>query len=148
MSKWGTDENGWPLVPCDPSAIPEGFEPVRVGAGKPGEVISLGNDWTYSQRHAGPDAIVPRLIVRPIPKPITLPLAIVPHGWWVAKDCGEAVFVYSEKPSSKLGAWSACGGKIYRLPPWIAANLPAEWHDMPWDQSAMQQTEGDKDDED
>ena len=141
MSKHGTDERGWPLAPVDPAAIPEGYEAVRVGFPRAGEMVA---DMPYFGvvRFVEDSKDCCYVIIHPIPKQILLPLAIVPHGWWVAKDCGLAVFVYENRPSDSLGAWSACGGKIYRLPPWIAAQLPQEWHELPWDQSAVQQTEG------
>ena len=143
MSKYGVDEQGWPLVPVDPAATPDGYEPVRVGWPIAGEWTAMGSARAHRWScDCLAEEFSPYVIIRPIPKPIRLPLAIVPHGWWVAKDCGLAVFVYENKPSDSLGAWSACGGKIYRLPPWIAANLPQEWHDLPWDQSAVQQQEG------
>ena len=85
MSKYGTDENGWPLVPCDPAAIPEGHEAVRVGWPKVGEVAASLNKSAVSWTLNYAEDISPRLIIRPIPKPILLPLAIVPEGWWVVK---------------------------------------------------------------
>ena len=138
MSKYGTDENGWPLVPVEPAAIPEGYEAVRVGFPRAGEiaadvpdgdVIRFAENWNA-------DAY---LIVRPIQKPIRLPLAIVPHDWWVVKDAHGDVHVLRTEPWQVVN--DKCDG-FYRLPPWIAAQLPQEWHDLPWDQSAMQQTEG------
>ena len=71
---------------------------------------------------------------------IDLPLAIVPSKWWVAKDIG--VYVYEYKPQIEGDYWRATCGDTYCIPPWIAAQLPQEWHALPWDQSAMRQTEG------
>lgn len=146
MSKHGTDERGWPLVPCDPKAIPEGYEPVRVGWAKGDEwTARSGNNQTYACFFQGGTDISchsPFLIVRPIQKPIRLPLSVVPFGWWVAKDDGDGVWVYSSRPSLGSFAWINEGPCGYKLPPWIAAQLPAEWHELPWDQSAMQQTRG------
>lgn len=119
----------WPLVPVDPKAIPEGYEPVRVGWSITGEVSAIAGGV-----HVWEDELMshfaPRLIIRPIPKPIRLPLNIVPHGWWLYKnEDGEVRIVQT-------------GGRSWCLPPWIAAQLPAEWHELPWDKSAVQQTEG------
>lgn len=137
------DERGWPLVPCDPAAIPNGYEAVSVGWAEVGEVASAAGRkaqliaWKHDRQH---DA--PRLIIRPIPKPIRLPLAIVPNGWWVAKEKNGDVWCYSCQPQSSSVSWESGTGETYSLPPWIAAQLPAAWHDLPWDQSAVQQTEG------
>ena len=137
MSKHGTDENGWPLVPVEPTVMPEGYEAVRVGWARPGEVsIQATGQMQWSSEYHFDS---PRLIIRPIPKPIRLPLAIVPSGWWVAKDVHGDVHVLRTEPWQVVN--DKCDG-FYRLPPWIAANLPREWHDLPWDQSAVQQTEG------
>ena len=143
MSKYGTDENGWPLVPVEPAAIPEGYEAVRVGFPRAGEiaadvpdgdVIRFAENWNA-------DAY---LIVRPIPKPIQRPLSIVPHGWWVVKDYSGVVWCYEYRPQNSGLHWSTLDGAVAfeKLPPWIAAQLPREWRDLPWDQSAVQQTEG------
>ena len=139
MSKYGVDERGWPLVLVDPAAIPEGFESVRVGWPKAGELSVRAYGDTHCWRGDVNAFDPPRLIVRPIPKPIRLPLAIVPHDWWVVKDAHGDVHVLRTEPWQVVN--DKCDG-FYRLPPWIAAQLPQEWHDLPWDQSAMQQTEG------
>ena len=145
MSKYGTDERGWPLVPCDPAAIPEGFEPVRVGQVKEGESIArIGCDVIAALEWKGGKGQPfggPFLIIRPIPKPIRLPLAIVPSKWWVTKDESGQVWTHKRKPVRNEIAW-VNSGQTFKLPPWIAAQLPQEWHDLPWDKSAVQQTEG------
>ena len=147
MSKYGVDERGWPLVPVEPAAIPNGYEPVRVGWAKGDEwTARSGNNQTFACFFQGGTDISchsPFLIIRPIPKPIRLPLAIVPHGWWVAKDEGGRINVFDAKPQKNAAYWFRLSDhKHYHLPPWIAAQLPQEWHALPWDQSAVQQTEG------
>lgn len=142
MSEHGTDEKGWPLVPVDPAAIPEGYELVRVGWPKVGEAVASLDKSVVPWKLNYAEGISPRLIIRPIPKPIRLPLEIVPEGWWITKDKDDSIFVYRYKPCIKDDCWLSTHGDHYCLPPWIAANLPTEWHDLPWDQSAMQQTEG------
>lgn len=141
MSKHGTDERGWPLVPCDPAAIPEGYEAVRVGYPRAGEIAADGPDGDVIRfiENWNADAY---LIVRPIKPPIELPLMIVPHGWWVYKSSQGQAYVSEEEPT-KLGyGLVPRGGRSWCLPPWIAAQLPDEWHELPWDKSVMQQTEG------
>ena len=143
MSKYGTDERGWPLVPVDPAAIPNGYEAVRVGWPIAGEWTVMGNTSAHRWScDSSAKEFLPYVIIRPIQKPIRLPLAVVPHGWWVAKDDGDGAWVYSSRPSLGSFAWINEGPCGYRLPPWIAAQLPREWHDLPWDKSAVQQTEG------
>lgn len=142
MSKYGTDERGWPLVPVDPATLPEGYEPVRVGWPIAGEWTVLANTsahWWYCD--SSTKEFLPYVIIRPIPKPILLPLAIVPSGWWVTKDESGQVWTHKRKPVRNEIAW-VNSGETFKLPPWIAAQLPREWHELPWDQSAMQQTEG------
>ena len=149
MSKHGTDEQGWPLVPYDPKGIPDGYEVVRVGWPEEGDsVIAVERETnTMLPCKVNPNYIGRRdstamTIIRPVQKPIRLPLAIVPNGWWVAKDDRDGVWVYSSRPSLGSFAWINEGPCGYKLPPWIAAQLPREWHNLPWDKSAMQQTEG------
>lgn len=145
MSKYGVDERGWPLVPVEPQAIPEGYEAVRVGWAKEYEHTSRSCvDKTYACLWQGGTDISchsPFLIIRPTPKPIRLPLAIVPSGWWVIKDRVGASYVCDAQPWAAMNGWS-CTGNMWVLPSYIAAQLPREWHALPWDQSAMQQTEG------
>ena len=139
MSK---DYDGWPLVPCDPAAIPEGYEPVRVGWPHVGEVAASLDKSAVSWTLNYAEDISPRLIIRPIPDPIRLPLTIVPHGWWLYKSNGGQVYVSEEKPTKLGGGLVPRGGKAWCLPPWIAAQLPAEWNALPWGESMIQQTEG------
>lgn len=146
MSKYGTDERGWPLVPYDPKGIPEGYEVVRVGWPEEGDsVIAVERETnTMLPCKVNPNYIGRRdstamTIIRPIQKTIRLPLAIVPHDWWVVKDAHGDVHVLRTEPWQVVN--DKCDG-FYRLPPWIAAQLPREWHDLPWDKSAVQQTEG------
>lgn len=141
MSKHGTDERGWPTVPIDPAAIPKGYEAVRVGWPTKGESsVSVGGEvftWEYS--FLAPES--PRLIVRPV-RPIELPLSIVPHGWWIAKDRSGEVWIYRHEPKLRENLWSPTTARVHKLPPRIADQLPREWHELPWDKSAMQQTLG------
>ena len=142
MSKHGTDENGWPLVPVDPAAIPQGYEAVRAGFPRAGEVAASLDKSAVSWTLNYAEDISPRLIIRPIPKPIRLPLAIVPSEWWVAKNESGDVWCYGQQPIALRRGWYETNGDVERLPPWIAAQLPQEWHELPWDQSAVQQKEG------
>lgn len=145
MSKYGTDENGWPLVPVEPAAIPAGYEAVRVGQVKEGESIArTGCDVIAALEWKGGGGQPfggPFLIIRPVPKPIRLPLAIVPNNLWVARDEDGLVCVHLQEPCVFCREWTS-NGDVWALPSYIAAQLPSEWHDLPWDQSAVQQTEG------
>ena len=143
MSKYGVDERGWPLVPCDAAAIPEGYEAVRVGWPIAGEWTAMGSARAHRWScDCLAEEFSPYVIIRPIPKPIRLPLAIVPSGWWVARDNNGEVWCYEERPKVIALKWGGTNRNVEKLPPWIAAQLPAAWHALPWDQSAMQQTEG------
>lgn len=145
MSKHGTDERGWPLVPVDPAAIPNGYEPVRVGWAGPGDYYAetIDHDQTMMAVVASGCYRGYSLILRPIKPPIELPLEIVPHGWWVAKDDAGRVHLHEKETRFSAGGLSwVSDGQLWPLPPWIAAQLPAEWHELPWDKSAMQQTRG------
>ena len=75
---------------------------------------------------------------------VELPLEIVPSNWWVAKDWNGKVWCYECRPCVSGLTWSPeeGAGDFEKLPPWIAAQLPAAWHALPWDQSAVQQKEG------
>jgi hypothetical protein len=84
----------------------------------------------------------PQLIVRPIPKTIKLPVAIVPPGWWVAKDENGEIWIYERNPKQTPRQFFCDAGANHRLPRPIAAQLPAEYLALLWDQSLMQQTEG------
>ena len=146
MSKYGTDERGWPLVPVEPAAIPNGYEPVRVGWAKGDEwTARSGNNQTFACFFQGGTDISchsPFLIICPIKPPIELPANIVPPKHWVWRSNHGPVYVGEEKPNKLAGELIPNSGKSWLLPPWIAAQLPQEWHDLPWDRSAMQQTEG------
>jgi hypothetical protein len=130
------------MVPVDPACVPEGYEAERVSIPRKNEsyINQCGRFITaqvdYDNCHY--------LIVRPIPKPIRLPTTIVPPGWWVAKDGYDRISIYELKPILPLqdDTWIRNGGWCLDLAPPIAAQLPAEYLALPWDQSLLQQTEG------
>jgi hypothetical protein len=133
----------WPMVPVDPACVPEGHEAVRVGFSNPNEWVAIElSDGVKPLPYVSPVVSrLIRLIIRPIPKPIRLPVTIVPPGWWVCKSKDDRFWIYSEKPKSLGGYWEYADC-YYEIAPPIAAQLPAEYLALPWDQSLMQQTEG------
>lgn len=139
--KHEVDTRGWPLVPCDPAAIPQGHEPVRVGWPHTGEVAASLNKsavfWSLSYE----EDLSPRLIIRPIKPPDQLPTNIVPPGWWLRKNPRGGIFISKHQPKMLSSEWYT-PGEVYEVPQPIAANLPNDWLALPWDQSLIQQTRG------
>jgi hypothetical protein len=142
-----SDTKDWPMVPVDPECVPEGYEAVRVGFSNPNEWVAIElSDGVKPLPYVSPVVSrLIRLIIRPIPEPIRLPTQIVPSGWWVGKDDDGEVWIYKRSPKKQSCGWgcSMLGDSDYhQVPEPIAAQLPAEYLALPWDQSLLQQTEG------
>ena len=135
-----TDMKDWPLVPVDPVCVPEGYEPVMIRTPVVGDQVVWCGANTISKAVDVTD--MPLLIIRPIPKPIRLPTTIVPPGWWVARDDEDRTWIYRDKPTKTSSSFINDKATTYRVPPPIAAQLPAEYLALSWDKSLMQQTEG------
>jgi hypothetical protein len=95
--------NGWPLVPVDPSCIPEGHRAAEVTCATAGKLVASSDGNT---RHFNETHIVPRLVVEPIPTsptPDALPRPEFPAwiraGWWVAMDANGSWNMFENEPT-------------------------------------------------
>lgn len=107
--------NGWPLVPVDPSCIPDGHRAVEVTCATAGKLVasSDGNARYFNGTH-----IAPRLVVEPIPTPDTLPRPEFPAwiraGWWVAMDPDLLFWGFENEPivDEQCGEHTSVGGHM------------------------------------
>jgi len=98
-----SNPNGWPLVPVDPSCIPEGHRAAEVTCATAGKLVASSDG---NARHFNGTHIVPRLVVEPIPTPAppdALPRPEFPAwiraGWWVAMDADGDWYAYAKEPA-------------------------------------------------
>lgn len=133
--------NGWPLVPVDPSCIPEGHRAVEVTCNAKGrKVVS----YESQPIHLNGNDEWPRLVVEPIPTPPApeaLPRPEFPAwiraGWWVAMDNDGDWFGYEKEPTliDKLKQWGSTIPFpiiISQLTPSMRAVPRDRWREAKW----------------
>lgn len=105
-----SNPNGWPLVPVDPSCIPEGHRAAEVTDQVNGKttVIDFGRVHTWDTK-----SMYVQLVVEPIPTPAPLPRPEFPAwiraGWWVAMDNDGDWYAYDHEPEmlAKIAQWKS-----------------------------------------
>ncbi len=140
--------NGWPLVPVDPSCIPDGHRAVEVTCATAGKLVASSDG---NARHFNGTHIVPRLVVEPIPTPApdVLPRPEFPAwiraGWWVAMDAGGFWYMSENEPiatepvlgsTADRGTWNPPNMDDIRLTHGVTASMKAvpcdRWREAKW----------------
>jgi len=133
--------NGWPLVPVDPSCIPDWHRAVEVTCNAKGrKVVS----YESQPIHLSGNDEWPRLVVEPIPTPPpdALPRPEFPvwirAGWWVAMDPDSVfwVFEYEPKVDEQCGEYTSRGKCVLlsddQLTPSMRAVPVDRWRKAKW----------------
>ena len=132
--------NGWPLIPVDPSCIPDGHRAVEVTCATAGKLVASSDG---NARHFNGTHIVPRLVVEPIPTPQSpdaLPRPEFPvwirAGWWVAMDADKEWFAYDIKPlpdEADSDWYVRCNFTCVSNPTESMQSIPADrWREAKW----------------
>jgi len=139
--------NGWPLVPVDPSCIPEGHRAVEVTKNTQGKFVASHSVHRFLEDHN-----YPRLVVEPIPTPQSpdaLPRPEFPvwirAGWWVAMDTGGFWYMSKDEPfatepvlgsTAGRGTWNPPNMDDIQLTHGVTASMKAvpcdRWREAKW----------------
>lgn len=138
----GGNPNGWPLVPVDPSCIPDGHRAIEVTTRVKGKFVAgpQRTIFMHNREHT-----FPRLVVEPIPTPQAQDTLQRPEfpvwiraGWWVAMDPDSVfwVFEYEPKVDEQCGEYTSRGKCVLlsddQLTPSMRAVPVDRWRKAKW----------------
>jgi len=133
--------NGWPLVPVDPSCIPDGHRAVEVTGETKDKLVAVGNRAVRFPTNADHS----NLVVEPIPTPPTpdaLPRPEFPKwiraGWWVAMDPDLLFWGFENEPivDEQCGEHTSIGKSVLLYGAQITPSMRAvpcdRWREAKW----------------